>query len=78
MIKRAALLPILAVLPACLLFRSRPPEYPEGLRFPLSGESHLVFEGEIIDTLLLKENQLTFATREGRIYGLDPAERRWG
>jgi outer membrane protein assembly factor BamB len=73
MIKKAALLPILAVLSACLLFRSRPPEYPDGLWFPLAGESHLTFEGEIIEALLLQENQVVFATREGQVCCLDPS-----
>lgn len=74
--KTAALLPLLAMLSACLLFRSRPPEYPAGLWFPLAGDSHLDFDGEVLETLLLRENQLAFATREGMVLSFDATTKK--
>jgi len=65
---------LLAALASCSLFRSRAELYPEGIIFPLSKAHTLSFEGEILESLLLRDGRLFLATHEGRVYAMDAGE----
>ena len=64
------LLPVL-LLSSCLLFQSRSSPYPEGVVFPVQKTKEILYEGEILNRILKKNQRLYFATRKGLIYCFD-------
>lgn len=75
--KKATVLFSLAfALYSCSIFKTKPLPYPEGVIFPVEKEEELVYEGEIIDSLVRSGENLFFSTRNGSVYCIDGRERR--
>ena len=65
---------LLVLLSSCSLFRARVEPYPEGIIFPLTPAHTLDYEGEVRESLLLRDGRLYLATHEGHVYAVDAGE----
>ena len=69
--KTYLVLSLILLLGGCGVFQPKVSPYPDGILFPLEKAGEFLYDGEMIDRILKKENRLYFATRKGFIYCID-------
>jgi len=69
--KTYLVLSLILLLGGCSVFQPKVSPYPDGILFPVEKAGEFLYDGEIIDRILKKENRLYFATRKGFIYCID-------
>ena len=69
--KTYLVLSLILLLGGCSVFQPKVSPYPDGILFPLEKAGEFLYDGEMIDPILKKENRLYFATRKGFIYCID-------
>ncbi len=74
--KTYLVLSLILLLGGCSVFQPKVSPYPDGILFPVEKAGEFLYDGEIIDRILKKENRLYFATRKGFIYCIDALEYR--